>query len=133
MDRVTTDLSTRYGAAPSWRRPLVLAVVAVVAAAFVGWLAWVVWHETHPQVQSGDAQYEVTSDDEVRAWITVRITDGATDVRCRLQAQGANHEIVGEHVFTPTDGRNTVIFRTMRRAEAVESLGCTAEGQDRPK
>jgi hypothetical protein len=130
---VSIDLSARYGTAPAWRRPVTLAAVAVVAAAFLAWLAWVVVHESTPEVQSGDAQYRVVSDKQVEAWVTVRIADGARDVTCRLQAQGSGHEVVGEHTFTPVEGRNTVVFRTMRRANAVESLGCTAEGQDRPK
>ena len=133
MCGVSTDLSTRYGAAPSWRRPLVLLVVAVLVVAFTGWLAWVVYDASTPAVRSKLAGFEVVSDSQVRAELKVALADDAEDPECRLQAQGPDHEVVGETVFTPADGVNEVEFRTARGAVSVKSLGCTAEGQDRPK
>jgi hypothetical protein len=36
-------------------------------------------------------------------------------------------------VFTPADGRNEVQIRTERRATSADLVGCTAQGQPRPR
>ena len=54
--------------------------------------------------------------------------------QCVLRALAEDKSAVGEAVFTPEDsGRISVPIRTERRATAVEKVGCTADGQKRPR
>ncbi len=55
------------------------------------------------------------------------------EATCRLRAFAEDHTTVGELAFTPDPdaGRRQVVeVRTERRATALESLGCTADGQN---
>ena len=53
--------------------------------------------------------------------------------RCVVRALADDHSVVGEVAFTPVDGRNEVVIRTERRATSADLVGCTAEGQSRPR
>ena len=51
-----------------------------------------------------------------------------------LRAYAEDHTVVGELSFTPErSGRTDQTVRTERRATSVELMGCTAEGQNRPR
>jgi hypothetical protein len=129
---VTTDLTDRYGAPSRWRRPVTIAVAAAVAVVSLGWLAWTVWFHSTPAVTSDLVSFEVASDHETQARLDVVLDDGV-EASCRLRAFAEDHTTVGELVFTPVAGANEVVIRTERRATTVEKLGCTAEGQPRPR
>jgi hypothetical protein len=79
--------------------------------------------------------WEVVDDGAVTARVDVVIRGDAEDLRatCRVQAVAADHVVVGEATFTPTEGRNQVEVRTERRATAVDSVGCTTPDQPRPR
>jgi hypothetical protein len=129
---VTTDLADRYGAPSRWRRPVTIAVAAAVAVVSLGWLAWTVWFHSTPAVTSDLVSFTVASDHATEARLDVVLDDGV-DASCRLRAFAEDHTTVGELVFTPVEGANEVVIRTERRATTVEKLGCTAEGQPRPR
>jgi hypothetical protein len=66
------------------------------------------------------------------------VTLDEPDVRasCTLRAYATDHTTVGELTFTPDpdEGQRQVqTIRTERRATSVESIGCTAPGQDQPR
>lgn len=129
------DLMTeRYGAPAPWRRwvgVVVAVVLAVVAALLVAWAAWT--HAT-PEARSELVGFTVTDQHEVVADVQVQLSDRASDVQCVLRALSEDKVTVGEAVFTPTgSGRVEVPIRTERLATAVEKVGCTAEGQQRPR
>jgi hypothetical protein len=66
----------------------------------------------------------------------VTLDDADVEASCTLRAYAVDHTTVGELTFTPdpTEGRRQVeTIRTERRATSVESIGCTAPGQDRPR
>lgn len=129
---MTTDLQQRYGAPRRWQRPVTVALVAVVAVVGLGWLAWTAWYHSTPAVESELVSYDVVDDHETRARLQVTLGDGV-DATCRLRAFAEDRTTVGELAFTPVDGLNDVVVRTERRADNVEKVGCTAEGQDRPR
>ena len=129
---MTTDLADRYGTAPGWRRPVAVSLAAVLAVVGLGWLGWTMWFHTNPAVRSELVSFRVTSDHETEARLDVRVGDGV-DATCRLRAFAEDHTPVGELAFAPTSGSNEVVIRTERRATTVEKLGCTSEGQLRPR
>lgn len=131
--RVTTDLVDRYGAPARWQRPVIIGVATLLAVVGLGWLAWTAWFHSTPEVSSEVITYEVTSDHEIRARVDVRLDDGVQDASCRVRALAEDKTAVGELAFTPVAGTNQVVVRTERRATTVEKLGCTADGQPRPR
>ena len=130
---MTTDLADRYGTPSRWRRPAVASLAVALAVVGLGWLGWTVWFHTTPDVTSDLVSFEVTSDHETRARLDVRLGDDDVDATCRLRAFAEDHTPVGELAFTPVGGTNEVVIRTERRATTVEKLGCTTEGQPRPR
>ncbi len=126
------DLADRYGVARPGRRRLLLLVVGVVVAAFLGWLAWAVWAQATPAVDSEFEGFVVVDDGTTEAYVGVALREGV-DARCVVRALAEDHSVVGEVTFTPTDGRNEVLIRTERRATSADLVGCTAEGQPRPR
>ena len=128
----TSDLADRYGVARPGRRRVLLVAVAGVVVAFLGWLAWAVWEQATPPVDSEFEGFSVVDDGTTEAYLGVALQDGVT-ARCVVRALADDHSIVGEVTFTPTDGRNEVLIRTERRATSAELVGCTADGQPRPR
>ena len=132
----TDTLADRYGVASPWRRRVLVAVTAVLAASFLAWLAWSIWGHSTPQVTSELETFSITDDHSATAVLVVRLADDEVEATCTLQALAEDHAVVGELAFTPDPevGRRQVQeIRTERRATSVQSLGCTAPGQKRPR
>jgi hypothetical protein len=130
---VDQTLSDRYAAPPRWRRRVTIIGVAVVALAGLGWVAWAAYDEATPKVESQLVTFHVAGEHSVSARVDVRLSSGTTDASCTVEALAADHSIVGELHFRPTDGTNRVTVRTERQATSVEVAGCIANGQDRPR
>jgi len=129
-----TDLSDRYGAPAPWRRAALLGLSVALAAAFLGWLGWTIWAQSTPRVESEMVGWEAIDDHEVSAVVQIQLDDDVEGASCRLRAYAEDHVVVGEASFTPErSGLNEESFRTERRATSVELLGCTADGQNRPR
>ena len=129
-------LAERYGVASPWRRRGLVVAAGVVAVAFLGWLVWTVWSHSTPQVTSELETFSITDDHSATAVVVVRLADEDVVATCTLQALAEDHSVVGELAFTPDPGagrRQVQEIRTERRATSVQSLGCTAPGQDRPR
>ena len=88
-----------------------------------------------PEVTSELETYSIDDDHTATAVLVVELPTTTSRRRCTLRAIAEDHTVVGELAFTPDpDGRRQVQeIRTERRATSVESLGCTAPGQDRPR
>lgn len=129
---MTTDLTERYGAPPRWRRPVIVTLTSIVAIVGLVWLGWVATFYGSPPVTSEVITFKVTSDHEMQARLDVRLKDGVS-ASCRLRAMAEDKTAVGEIAFTPVRGTNEVTIRTERRATSVEKIGCTADGQTRPR
>lgn len=126
------ELTDRYGAPSAGRRRLAVALVGCLAAVSLGWLAWTAWFHATPDVRSELVGFSVEDDHRTTAEVQVSLGDGV-DASCTVRAYAADHTTVGELTFTPTDGRNELVVRTEREATSVESIGCTAPGQPRPR
>jgi hypothetical protein len=105
----------------------------VVALAGLGWVAWAAYDEATPKVQSQLVTFHVSGEHAVSARIDVQVAAGTTGASCTVEALAADHSIVGELHFRPTDGANDVTVRTERAATSVEVAGCIADGQKRPR
>ena len=129
-----TDLAERYGTVRR-RNRVPLLVAAVLVAAFGGWLAWTIWSYSQPQVQSELMGWQVEDDHEVTARVDVQLADDVI-ASCLVRAFAEDHTVVGEESFEVTAsgaGAVEVSVRTERLATAVESVGCTAPEQTRPR
>ena len=133
----TSDtLAERYGVAEPWRRRALVVSVVALALAAVAWLVWSVWSHSTPLVSSELETFSIGDDHTATATLVVKLADDDVEATCTLQALAEDHSVVGELAFTPDPalGRRQVQeIRTERRATAVQSLGCTAPGQDRPR
>jgi hypothetical protein len=129
-------IADRYGAPSPGRRRLVLGAAAALALSFAVWVGWTVYEHATPEVTSELETFSVTDDHTVTAVLVVRLDDAQVRASCTLRAYAEDHSTVGELTFTPDPGegrRQVQTIRTERRATSVESQGCTAPGQDRPR
>ncbi len=129
-------MAERYGAPSPRRRRLVIAASTALAVVFAAWLGWTVYEHATPQVTSELETFSVADDHSVTAVLLVSLDDADVEASCTLRAYAEDHTTVGELTFTPdpSNGRRQVqTIRTDRRATSVESQGCTAPGQDRPR
>ncbi len=132
-------LVARYGGAGTGRRRLVIALVAVIVAVFLGWVAWATWFHATPKISSDLISFEIVDDHEAVARFGVQRADDSVVGTCTLQAVAEDHTTVGQLAFPVPDGPAplkqtlTQTLRTERRAVSVELLGCTADGQPRPR
>lgn len=117
--------------------------VAALAAVFLGWVAWTTWFHSTPQIDSELIGFEIVDEHEATARFGVRRADESVVGTCTLRAFSEDHTTVGELVFevpqraeenaSPLRQTLTQSVRTERRATSVELLGCSAEGQPRPR
>jgi hypothetical protein len=129
-------LADRYGAPSPRRRRVVLVASVLLAVVFLTWLAWTVYERSTPEVTSELETFAVVDDHSVTAVLVVTLDDSDVRASCTLRAYAEDHSTVGELTFTPDPAvgkRQVQTIRTDRRATAVESQGCTAPGQDRPR
>lgn len=128
-------LAQRYGAPSPWRRRTLGIVSGAIAAVFLGWLAWTIADQSSLPVESDLVSFDIVDEHAASALVDVRVADDATGVSCLLRAFAEDHHVVGELPFTPTPGDSRVeqTVRTERRATSVELIGCTADGQARPR
>ncbi|MGN6251999.1 MAG: DUF4307 domain-containing protein [Marmoricola sp.] len=136
VDEATrTLLQDRYGRGRRSRWPLLAG--AVIAAAALAWLVWAIAAQSNADVTSG---LQSSSIGEHTSTATIQVRISGTDVHptCLLRATAADHTVVGEVHFTISDPPSrsfevTRTIRTERRPTAIESVGCTAPGQSRPR
>ncbi|KAA1418966.1 DUF4307 domain-containing protein [Nocardioides humilatus] len=133
------SMAERYGAPPVWRKYFLLGVVVVVVGSLAVLWTWITLAQSDPTVSSELITSEIVDDHEATAVIRVKWGDDPVEAHCTVRAIAHDKTVVGEETFEPSqDGSGdsidtTVTIRTERRATAVESVGCTAEGQLRPR
>ena len=134
--RPDPSLAQRYGAPSPRRRRLLLAGSTVLALVFLALIGWFAVFYSGPSVRSEVESWEIVNDHEVRTTVVVTMSDDAEDVSCLLRAIAEDKNAVGELAWETGPGdpsRQVKTVRTERRATAVELVGCTAEGQNRPR
>jgi len=108
----------------------------VVVLAFLGWLAWTTWEHATPRVDSELVSFDIVDEHTATAVLQIEFADDDVEASCTLRAIAEDHSSVGDLSFTPDPregGRFEVTIRTERRATSVESVGCTTDGQSRPR
>ncbi len=128
--------SDRYGAPTPWRRRALVIGCCAVAAVFLTWLVWTSWQHANPPVDSELVSFDVVDEHSATAVLQLQFADDDVEATCLLRAFADDHTVVGELSFTPDPTAGTRVeqtVRTERRATSVESVGCTAEGQSRPR
>lgn len=129
---VSLDLSDRYGTRRGGQRIVLVTVTVAIGVVALGWLAWTAWFHSTPQVTSEMQTFSVVDQHQATTVVAVRL-DPDVEANCKVRALAADHVVVGEKNFTPTDGRNEVTIRTAREATSVDLVGCTAPDQSRPR
>ncbi|WP_322937975.1 DUF4307 domain-containing protein [Nocardioides bizhenqiangii] len=130
------SLPQRYGAPPRWRRYVLIGFVMVVVGAFAAVWTWITIAQSDPPVSSELITSEIVDDHTATAVIRVQWGDEAVDAECTVRAIAQDKAIVGQHTFVPDPDAGPdyeVEVATERRATAVENIGCTADGQPRPR
>ena len=130
------SLPQRYGAPPRWRRYLLVGLVVVVVGAFAAVWTWITLAQSDPPVSSELITSEIIDDHTATAVIRVQWGDEPVDAECTVRAIAEDKAIVGQRTFVPDPGDGPdydVEVATERRATAVENIGCTADGQPRPR
>ncbi len=132
-----SDLAYRYGMPGRTNRLIAGGLVGALLAGGVGFLGWTVLFYGNPDVRSQLRTFEVVSDHEAQALLQVVREARTTEAVCRVQALAEDHAVVGEATLPVADGPEDqtlqLSIRTERRATTVASLGCTTEGQPRPR
>lgn len=130
-------MAERYGRTSPARRRTLLNLSVLVCLVALGWLAWVVWSQSTPQVQSSLRTYDVVSTHRADASVLVKTRNEGVRASCQVRAFGADRTAVGQLSFRVTGVRGTAVrlvqVRTEREASSVELIGCTADGQNRPR
>lgn len=128
-----TGLEERYGVRR--RRWPAYVLVGALAAVSLGWLLWAAVFHATPTVRSELLGHDVRGEHELVVRLMVTIDEDPREVgaRCVVRALAEDHAIVGDLSFVPEPGLNEVVIRTERKATAAEPIGCTADGQSRPR
>ncbi len=136
MSTSADSLAQRYGTPSRGRRRMLVVVAVAVCAAFLGWLLWAMLFHAAPAVSSAEIGFEVVDDHTATIKVRVEYGDEPVDATCSLRAISHDKAIVGEQAFSPDPAEGPVYeltVKTERRATTVEWIGCTTEGQPRPR
>jgi Domain of unknown function (DUF4307) len=103
----------RYGAPRRWTRPVVVGLTVLVAGAALTWVVWAGLHHSRPDVAARLRTFDVVDERAVTATIDVERRPGAAAV-CLLEAQAADHLVVGERQVRIPPGPQESLSRTYR-------------------
>ncbi len=136
-------LVERYGAPSRGRRYLLVGACVALVGVFAAWLTWTTVVQATPPVSSTLVSFAVVDDHTATAVVQVQLSDdlaaglrdGTAEASCTLRAFAEDHSTVGELTWTPgaSSGTSELTVRTERLATSIEGLGCTTEGQARPR
>jgi hypothetical protein len=111
-------------------RPLLVGLISVGVVLALTWLVWTALLHSQPAVVAQVQAFRIDSDTSVSVTITVERPDPSVPATCRLLAQAADYQPVGEQQVAIPSSRTRVVdvnlvLTTLRRAAAVEVKGCT--------
>ena len=114
---------------PQRLSPAVLGVLAVVVVMLIGYVIWVAVHRASPPVTGRIDTFQVVSDTEMKASLTVDRPDPSVAVKCFLIVQAVGYDRVGERwieVPAGTEKLTTVdaAVRTFKRGTAISVESC---------
>jgi Domain of unknown function (DUF4307) len=111
-------------------RPLLVGLISVGVALALTWLVWTALLHSRPAVAAQIVSFRIDSDTSVSATISVERRDPSAPATCRVLAQAADYQPVGEQQVPIAASTNRVVeaelmFTTLRRATTVVVKGCT--------
>ncbi len=109
--------------------PAVLMVIGVVVLTLIGYVIWVAAHKANPPVTGRIDTFQVVSDNELRATMTVDRPDPAVAAKCFLVVQAVSYDRVGERWVEVPAGTERltsvdVSLRTFKRGTAITVDSC---------
>lgn len=127
----TTRTVERYGAPRPWARPLAIGVTVLLALAGAGWLLWAGLYHSQPDVSARLRAFSVLDDRTVSATIDVEREPGLATT-CLLEAQAADHFVVGERQVNIPAGPQealTLTYRIQTERPATNAVldGCSPQ------
>lgn len=126
----TLRLRRRYPP-PRVPRQAKVALIAIGVAITLGWLVWAALVHATPAVSATVSAYEV-ADNSISVTVTVDRPDPSKPVTCRVIAQAADFQTVGERLVpveaTPAKVVNVQVkVTTLRRSTSASVKGCTLD------
>ena len=122
-------LALRYPR-PRVPRAVLIGGVGVIAIGLLGWLIWAALVHSNPVVSASVPSYVVVSDARIDVVVTVDRPDPSIPVVCRISAQAADFQPVGE-VNLPVEATTDrvvdtkVSITTLRRAVTAVVRECS--------
>jgi Domain of unknown function (DUF4307) len=115
---------------PRVSHPLLVGLISVGVALALTWLVWTALLHSRPVVAAEVVTFRIDSDTSVAATISVERRDPSLPVTCRVLAQAADFQPVGEQLVPVAASSDNVVnasvaLTTLRRATAVVVRGCT--------
>jgi Domain of unknown function (DUF4307) len=115
---------------PRLSRPLLVGLISVGVVLALTWLVWTALLHSRPVVAAEVVTFRIDSDASVSATISVERRDPSRPVTCRVLAQAADFQPVGEQLVAVAASSDHVVnanvnLTTLRRATAVVVRGCT--------
>jgi hypothetical protein len=122
-------LSRRYPK-PRMSRPLLVGLISVAVVLALTWLIWTALRHSQPAASAQVQSFQITSDTSVSVTISVQRPDPSVPVTCRVLAQAADLQPVGEQQVPIAPSVRQIVdvnlvLTTLRRASAVMIKGCT--------
>ena len=111
-------------------RPLLVGLIGVGVVLAVTWLIWTALRHSQAVAAADVQAYTITSDTAVSVTISVQRPDPSIPVTCRVLAQAADFQPVGEQQVPIAASPHQIVdvnlvLTTLRRASAVVIKGCT--------
>jgi hypothetical protein len=110
-------------------RPLLLGLIGVGVVIAMTWLVWTALLHSRPAVAAHIQAFRIDSDTSVSVTLTVERRDPSVPATCRVLAQAADFQAVGEQQVPIAASRDRVVdvnvaLTTLRRATTVVAKGC---------
>ena len=115
---------------PRVSRPLLVSLTSVGVVLALTWLVWTALLHSRPVVAAEVVTFRIDSDTSIAATISVERRDPSLPVTCRVLAQAADFQPVGEQLVPVAASSDhvvnaSVVLATLRRATAVVVRDCT--------
>ena len=115
---------------PRVSRPLLVSLTSVGVVLALTWLVWTALLHSRPVVAGEVVTFRIDSDTSIAATISVERRDPSLPVTCRVLAQAADFQPVGEQLVPVAASSDhvvnaSVVLTTLRRATAVVVRDCT--------
>ena len=114
---------------PRMARPLLVGLISVGVVLALTWLVWTALRYSQPVAAAEVQAFQITSDTSVSVTISVQRPDPSVPVTCRVLAQAADFQPIGEQQVPVTASTRQIVdvnlvLTTVRRATAVVIKGC---------